>query len=65
MTTSDDNENENLISQSREQSDIATGNNILLGSQTAEVSAHAQGIQKLYYFFHSIFVFLDDEFKFL
>ena len=56
MTTSDDNDNENLISQSREQSNIATGNNILLGSQTAEASAQAQGTQKLYYFFHSIFL---------
>ena len=56
MTTSDDNDNENLISQSREQSNIATGNNILLGSQTAEAFAQVQGTQKLYYFFHSIFL---------
>ena len=43
MTTSDDNENENITSQSQERTDIAAGINIIPAAKGAEGPNQVQG----------------------
>ena len=45
MTTSDDNENENITSQSHERSDIAAGINIIPAETGSEGPTQVQGKQ--------------------